>query len=494
MTAPLLSESIPRAATDFIRSGPKKMLIGADWSAADSGKTFETVDPTEARVLTQIAQGSRSDVDKAVVAARRTFESHGWSQINPHERSRMLLRVAEVVDAHAHELGAIESIDNGMPIASGLAAAHRVALTFRYYAGWATKVYGHTNPSEGSTFNFTLREPIGVCAAIIPWNHPLTMFVWKVAPALACGNTVVLKPAEQTSLSALRLAELMLEAGMPEGAVNIVTGSGDTGAALAEHPGVDKIAFTGSTATGKRVLAASCGNLKRVMLELGGKSPNIIFDDADLDRAADSAVVGFCSNSGQICSAGTRVFVQQGVYADMVERIASAVRDFRIGGPFEDGVQMGPLISQLQLDRVKAYINLGQEEGASLVTGGRRPRDVGYFVEPAVFADVRNEMRIAQEEIFGPVASVIPFRDEDDAILQGNDVSYGLAASVWTRDMSRGVRMMRGLRVGSVWINTILEVDPISPFGGFKQSGIGRELGPESIDAYTETKSVFVRL
>ena len=455
------------AAVAFVRSGPKKMLIGGQWVAAESGKTFDTINPSNEQVLAQIAEGDRADADKAVAAARKAFEDPSWSRINPHERSRMLLRIADVIEAHAAELGVIESLDNGMPIGWGQGAAARVATLFRYYAGWTTKIFGHTNPSDGSVFNFTLREPVGVCAGITPWNAPLSMVAWKIAPALACGNTVILKPAEQTSLSALRVGELIQEAGLPDGVVNIITGFGaGAGAALAEHPGVDKVAFTGSTVTGKRILESSLGNLKRVTLELGGKSPNIIFDDADLDKALAAAAAGFCSNAGQICSAGTRIFVQEGVYDEMVERIASHARSYKVGGPFEEGTQMGPLISQRQFERVSGYIELGQSEGARLVTGGARARDTGYFVEPTIFADVRNNMRIAQEEIFGPVATVIPFKDENDAILQGNDVSYGLAASIWTRDIGRANRMMRGLRAGSIWTNPTLALAPTAPFGG----------------------------
>jgi acyl-CoA reductase-like NAD-dependent aldehyde dehydrogenase len=356
-------------------------------------------------------------------------------------------------------------------------------------------LYGETNPSDGRVFNFTLREPLGVCGQIIPWNGPLSMAAWKIAPALACGNTTVLKPAEQTPLTAIRLGELILEAGVPPGVVNIVTGFGETaGAAIAAHPGIDKVAFTGSTDVGRLILKASAGNLKRVTLELGGKSPNIVFADADIGKALAASVGGFCFLSGQVCVAGTRVFVQQEIYDEFVEKLSAQAAQFPVGDPFDAKSFMGPLVSREQFDRVSAYFDVGQRDGAQLKTGGGRWGNKGYFVKPTVFSGVRNDMRIAREEIFGPVAAVIPFKDEDDAIFQGNDTQYGLAAAVWTRDVSRAHRVGRALKAGTVWVNTYMNVDPISPFGGYKQSGIGRELGVHSIDSYTQIKSLFIDL
>jgi acyl-CoA reductase-like NAD-dependent aldehyde dehydrogenase len=369
-----------------------------------------------------------------------------------------------------------------------------VAKVFRYYAGWPTKLGGETNPSGPSLFNFTLREPLGVCGQIIPWNGPLSMAAWKIAPALACGNTTILKPAEQTPLTAIRLGELILDAGIPPGVVNIITGLGETaGAAIASHPGIDKVAFTGSTDVGRLILKASAGNLKRVTLELGGKSPNIIFSDADIDKALGASVGAFCFLSGQVCVAGTRVFVQETIYDEFVARLSSAASKFAIGDPFDPATLMGPLVSREQFDRVSRYLDVGQTDGAQL-TGGGRLGETGYFIKPAVFSGVRNDMRIAREEIFGPVASVIPFKDENDAILQGNDTQYGLAAGIWTNDLSRAHRVGRALKAGTVWVNTYMTVDPISPFGGYKQSGIGRELGVHSLDAYTQMKSLYIDL
>jgi acyl-CoA reductase-like NAD-dependent aldehyde dehydrogenase len=485
-----------RATIDFLRDSPKKLLINGKWVAAKSGKTFESINPANEEVLALIAEGDKADVDEAVKAARKAFEESKWSSITPHQRSRYLYKIADLIEEHADQLAELESLDNGKPLAvAKMADIPGAARTFRYYAGWPTKIYGETNPSEPSMFNYTLREPVGVCGQIIPWNFPLSMASWKVAPALACGNTIVLKPAEQTPLTAIRLGELIQEAGVPDGVVNIITGFGPgAGSSIAEHPDVDKVAFTGSTEVGKLILQASAGNLKRVSLELGGKSPNIIFRDSDLDAAVQSATRGVFFNSGQVCTAGTRIFIEQPVYDEFVERLIEHSKTMTVGNPLDEKTRLGPVVSKEQFDRVKSYLEIGKGEGAKVATGGDALAGAGYFVRPTIFAGVRNQMRIAREEIFGPVGAAIAFKDENDAVLQGNDTPYGLAAAVWTRDLSRALKVARAMKAGTVWINTYGGADPISPFGGYKQSGFGRELGIHSLDLYTQIKSVYVKL
>ena len=484
-----------QAAQSFLASGPKKLLIGGDWRPAKSGKTFAAINPATEEIIGHAAEGAQEDVDVAVVAARQAFENPKWSGIDPHQRGLYLLKIADLVERHSEELAYLETLNNGTPISLTRGAVADVARVFRYYAGWPTKLYGETNPSSSNVFNFTLREPVGVCGQIIPWNGPLSMAAWKIAPALACGNTTILKPAEQTPLTAIRLGELVLEAGLPPGVVNIVTGFGEAaGAAIAVHPGIDKVAFTGSTDVGKMILRASIGNLKRVTLELGGKSPNVIFADADIEKALNASVGAFCFLSGQVCVAGTRVFVQHAIYEKFAEELTRRAAQFPLGDPLEAQTMMGPLVSREQFDRVRSYFDVGLKDGAQLRTGGKRWGEKGYFVEPTVFGAVKNGMRIAQEEIFGPVAAVIPFKDEDDAVLQANDTQYGLAAAIWTRDVSRAHRVGRALKAGTVWVNTYMQVDPISPFGGYKQSGAGRELGIHSLDSYTQIKSMYVDL
>jgi acyl-CoA reductase-like NAD-dependent aldehyde dehydrogenase len=482
----------------FLERPPKQLLIDGKWVPAASGATLETIDPTTEEVLTTFAAGDKADVDAAVVAARRALEQPSWSGMNPHERTRLLLRIADLIEAHADEFIMIEALDSGTPTSVAGYMVQVAVDSFRYYAGWPTKLHGETAPTDPSRFRYTRREPIGVCGQITPWNSPLDMAAWKLAPVLAFGNATVLKPAEQTPLSALRLGELLLEAGVPDGVVNIVTGLGETaGAAISGHPGIDKVAFTGSLEVGKLILAASAGNLKRVTLELGGKSPSIVFPDADMDAAVKTAATGFLLLTGQACIAGTRIFVQNQIADEFLERLTSEVASRVVGDPFAPGTELGPLNSREQYDRVEGYLNVGKDEGAVVNTGGGMLDRRGYFVQPTVFSEVTRDMRIAREEIFGPVAAVIPFEDVDDEIevlRQANDTQYGLAAAVFTKDLARAHRVAHALQAGTVFVNTYGELDPVSPFGGYKQSGLGRELGEESLAAYTQTKTVVVAL
>jgi acyl-CoA reductase-like NAD-dependent aldehyde dehydrogenase len=491
-----MATTLERSPADaFFAGGAKKLLIGGQWVAAQSGETFESSDPATGLVNGHAAAGDAADVDAAVKAARAAFEDPAWAGMSPHARSRLLLKIADIVEKNADELAHIESRDNGAPlsIAHGMIAG--VVDTFVYYSGWPTKIYGETNPSPAGILNYTLREPVGVCGQIVPWNGPLTSAAWKIAPALACGNTVILKPAEQTPLSAIRFGELLLETDLPPGVVNIVTGFGETaGAAISGHPDIDKVGFTGSTEVGKKILAASTGNLKRVTLELGGKSPNIVFPDADLDAAAARTAMGFWFLSGQVCVAASRILVHRSIHDAFAAKLAEQIKGVSLGDPAEATTMMGPLVSREQFDRVTGYFGVGKAEGAQLITGGNAIDRPGYFVEPTIFANATNQMRIAREEVFGPVTVLIPFDDEVEAIAIANDTSFGLAAAVWTKDLGRAHRVARALKAGTVWINTYLYTDLISPFGGYKQSGIGRELGRHSIDAYTEVKSVYAQL
>jgi acyl-CoA reductase-like NAD-dependent aldehyde dehydrogenase len=483
-------------APDFIKGpNPKGMLIGGEWTQAQSGETFDTVNPATGSVLATVASGGAADVDRAVAAARRAFEEPSWADMNPHERTLVLLRIADAIEAHREELATLESLDGGIPITLTRGMVAEAAKTVRYYAGWPTKISGTVNPVDASVHCYTVREPLGVCAGIIPWNGPLTMAVWKIAPALACGNTVILKPAEQTPLTALRFGEILAETGLAAGVVNIVTGFGETaGAAISGHLGIDKVSFTGSTATGKQILHASVDNLKRVTLELGGKSPHIIMPDADIGAAARSAAAGFVMLTGQVCVAGTRILVQESILDEFASELAKAVTAFRVGDPFAEDTMLGPVVSAEQFERVNSYVSIGLDEGARLALGGGQLDSPGYFVEPTVFTDVRNDMRLAREEIFGPVAAIIPFGEVDEAVRIANDTEYGLAAAVATSNVSTAHTLARKLRAGVVWVNTYSELDSTFPFGGFKQSGIGRELGDKSLESFTELKSVFIRL
>jgi acyl-CoA reductase-like NAD-dependent aldehyde dehydrogenase len=485
---------IDPVVTEFLGGKPKQLLIDGKWLAARDGKCFAAVNPATEQQLGEAAAGNAADVDLAVFAARRAFEQPSWAGMSPHERTKLLLKIATKLEENAEELAQIESLNNGMPLTIARMLVAGAVETFVYYAGWPTKMYGDTNPSAAGIFNYTLREPLGVCGQIVPWNGPIGSTAWKVAAALACGNTIVFKPAEQTPFSAIRFGELLLEAGVPPGVVNIVTGLGEAaGAAIASHPGIDKVAFTGSTLVGKKILMASAGNLKRVTLELGGKSPTLIFPDADLDAAALATAQGFCFLSGQICVAASRIFVHESVYDDFVERLSAIVSNFVPGDPLAPTTFMGPLVSRGQFDKVIGYLESGRAEGARVAAGGSKIKGAGYFVSPTVFADVDPSMRIVKEEIFGPVTAVMRFSEENEAIRIANDTAFGLAAAVWTNDLSRAQRVSRALRAGTVWINTYSHLDLISPFGGYKQSGLGRELGRHSLDAYTETKSVFAK-
>jgi phenylacetaldehyde dehydrogenase len=478
-----------------------KMLIDGKWVAAASGKTFDAIDPATEGVICQIAAGDSQDVDRAVKAARKAFEDSDWSRMRPVERERLLLRLADLVEANAEELAQLESLDNGkLVFFARIVDVQGTVDFFRYMAGWATKIEGKTldvslgMPGEEYAA-FTLRQPVGVVGQIIPWNFPLAMATWKLAPALAVGCTVVLKPAEQTSLTALRLGELILEAGFPAGVVNIVTGFGETaGASLTQHPDVDKIAFTGSTSVGKLIGKTAMDTMKRVSLELGGKSPVIVAGDADPAVAAAGAANAIFFNSGQVCTAGSRLYVEHNIYDQVVSGLAAAASATKLGPGYDPESQMGPVVSSEQLDRVLGYIEQGKAEGGEVVAGGARQGNQGYFVQPTVFAGLGPDSALIREEIFGPVVVATPFKSVDEIAAVANDTTYGLAASIWTQDLSLAHRLARRIKAGTVWVNTHNVVDPNLPFGGMKQSGLGRENGAAAIETYTELKTVVMKV
>jgi aldehyde dehydrogenase (NAD+) len=477
-----------------------KLWIGGEWREAGSGATFDTINPATGEVLTQVAEASAAEVDEAVEAARKAFDNTAgaWRKMSASERGRLLWRIADALERNIEEFAELETLDNGKPIfESRYVDMPMVVDVLRYYAGWATKIHGETVNTFENALTYTVREPVGVVGAIVAWNFPLLLASWKLGPALACGNTVVLKPAEQTPLTALRFAELTKETGLPDGVLNVITGGPDVGAELVRHPGVDKIAFTGSTSVGKEIMRNAADSLKRVTLELGGKSPNIVFADADVDAAVKGAINGIFYGKGEVCCAGSRLFVESKVRDEFMEKLLARAKKLQPGDPLDPKTRLGAIVSEQQMKQVLGYIEKGKNEGAELLAGGNRAQvgnGNGFFVEPTIFGAVKNNMCIAQEEIFGPVLATLTFDDVDQVAELANQVTYGLAAAVWTRDIKKAHQLTRRLNAGTVWINTYNLMDAALPFGGYKQSGFGRELGAQALDHYTEVKTVWLNL
>ncbi|MEY8732844.1 aldehyde dehydrogenase family protein [Peribacillus frigoritolerans] len=480
---------------EFLK-GTKKLLINGELVEAASGKTFETLDPSNGKVLAVVSEAGPEDVDKAVKAARNAFDNGPWKKMSASERSRLIYKLADLMEEHKEALAQLDTLDNGKPIGETTNADVPLAIDhFRYYAGWTTKIMGQTIPVAGNYFNYTRHEAVGVVGQIIPWNFPLLMAAWKLGAALATGCTIVLKPAEQTPLSALYLGQLALEAGFPPGVLNVIPGFGETaGSPLVDHPDVDKIAFTGSTSVGKMIMRQASGTVKKISLELGGKSPNIILPDADMSKAIPGALMGIMFNQGQVCCAGSRLYIQKKSYDNVVADLVSHAKNIKQGAGLDPSTQIGPLVSSEQMERVGGYIEKGKSEGAEVVTGGNYGQGEGYFVTPTIFAGVEDEMTIAKEEIFGPVVAAMPFDDLEDVINRANNSEYGLAAGLWTQDVKKAHYVANELKAGTVWVNCYNAFDAASPFGGYKQSGIGREMGSYALDNYTEVKSVWINL
>jgi len=485
-------------AASKVKIDPGKLLIDGQW--VDGAKTFETVNPATGEVLTQVAEASAQHVETAVHAARRAFEdrSGAWRKMSASERGRLIWKLADLVEKNLDELAELETLDNGKPIfESRYVDIPMVIDVLRYYAGWATKIHGETVNTFENSFTYTLREPVGVVGLIVPWNFPLLIASWKLGPALACGNTIVLKPAEQTPLTALRFGQLAMEAGIPAGVLNIVTGGPEVGKAIVRHPGIDKVAFTGSTSVGKEIMRGAADSLKRITLELGGKSPNIVFADSDLDSAVKGAITGIFYGKGECCNAGSRLFIENKVKDEFLDKLIARAKKMQPADPLDPKTRLGAIVSREQMQSVLGYIETGKKEGAQIVAGGNRAMvggDQGFFIEPTIFTGVKNEMKIAQEEIFGPVLATLGFDDLEEVVDLANRNPYGLAAAVWTRDINKANQVSRRLRAGLVWINTYGLMDAAMPFGGYKSSGFGRELGMHAIEHYTELKSVWLNM
>jgi aldehyde dehydrogenase (NAD+) len=489
----MATATLERPKTPKVRQ--TKLLINNKWVDPAEGGSFDAINPATGEAITQVAAGTAADVDKAVKAARTALESGPWSKMDAAERGRLLYKLADSIEKNAEELAVLESLNSGKTINDSRGDMQGVVNTLRYYAGWADKIEGRTPPVRGSFLSYTLRQPVGVVGQIIPWNFPLLMLAWKWGPALACGNTVVMKPAEQTPLTALRVAELATEAGFPPGVINMINGFGETaGAALVVHPDVDKIAFTGHVDTAKIIQKAAADTLKRTTFELGGKSPNVIFADANFDEAVAGAFHAIYFHGGQCCTAGSRLFVEEKIAKDFTQALAAKAKQRKIGDPLDPSTEQGPQVSQEQLDKILGYVDLGKKQGANLVTGGSRRGDRGFFVEPTIFENVKDDMAIAKDEIFGPVVTVLPFKNMNELLPRANRTSYGLAAAIWTKDIDKAHLYAKHVKAGTVWVNCYHVVDTTTPFGGFKMSGQGRENGESALEHYTELKTVTVKL